>query len=43
MNTEFPWIKIIESDEEKEFDIPFFPQEYEEDKDDFEEWELLLD
>ncbi|MDR3667859.1 MAG: hypothetical protein P4L35_13535 [Ignavibacteriaceae bacterium] len=43
MNTEYPWIKIIEQDEDKVPDIPFFPQEYEEDKDDFEEWELLLD
>jgi|CZKP01.1.fsa_nt_gi hypothetical protein len=42
MNIELPWIEIIvEEEEEKDFTIPFFPQEYEDDKDDLEECGLL--
>ena len=44
MNKEHPWIEIIaEEDEDKDYTIPFFPQEFEGDKDEMEEWALLLD
>jgi hypothetical protein len=42
MNIEFPWIEILtEEEEEKEITIPFYPQEYEEDKNGTEEWGLF--
>ena len=41
MNFEFPWIEIIVEEEEKELVIPFYPQEFEDDNKDIEEWGLL--
>ena len=38
MNNESFWIEVIADEEEdKDYTVPFYPQEYEEDKDDFEE------
>jgi hypothetical protein len=41
MNNEFFWIEVISVEVEvNDYSVPFYPQEYEDDKDDFEEWEL---
>jgi len=38
MNKESFWIEIIvEGEEDKDYTVPFYPQEYEDDKEDVEE------
>jgi hypothetical protein len=44
MTNESFWIEVIvDDDEDKDYSVPFYPQEYEDDKDDTEEWGILLD
>ena len=44
MTDESFWLdKIVDADGDKDYSVPFYPQEYEDDKDDIEEWGLLLD
>ena len=44
MTKESFWLEVIvDEDEDKDYSVPFYPQEYEDDKDDDDEWGILLD
>jgi hypothetical protein len=44
MNNRYFWVEVIpDNEDDRDYSVPFYPQEYEEDKDDMEEWGLLLD
>jgi hypothetical protein len=44
MTTESFWLEVIvDGDEDKDYSVPFYPQEYEDDKDEAKEWGILLD
>jgi hypothetical protein len=44
MNDKYFWIEeMTDRDEDNDYSVPFYPQEYEDDKDDIDEWGILLD